>query len=153
MPRQSQKEELTARLQAYLAVAEMHTVDEYPLDCRSVIKKLGVSPTTFYKYNLRELVDAAESRQRERGKLTGKGSRFDPLKERVQKLKEEVKQAEERNKHLVARIALVEANAARLGIDPEELYRPVMKPIRTVSHAGQHGSKKANQTIYGFRRR
>jgi hypothetical protein len=63
-----------------------------------------------------------------------------------------VKLAEERNKHLVARLALVEANAARLGIDPEELYRPVMRPMRNVSHAGKTGAKGMQQGMYERKR-
>jgi hypothetical protein len=45
----------------------------------------------------------------------------------------------ERNKALVARIAIMEANAARLGFDPEEMYKPILKPVRTVSRAGTTG--------------
>jgi hypothetical protein len=144
MPRQSKQEELTRALHAYLSIAEMHTPEEYPLGCRGVAKALSVSPTTLYKYRLQEPIRAAEQRQRERGNLVGKNPRLKSSREHIQKLQEEVKQAEARNKHLVARIALVEANAARLGIDPEELYRPVMKPARTVSHAGQHGTKRTS---------
>ncbi len=82
--------------------------------------------------------------------VAGKNPRLTSSRERIQRLQEEVKQAEVRNKHLVARIALVEANAVRLGIDPEELYRPMMKPVRAVSHAGKPGAKR---TTYASKRR
>ena len=42
----------------------------------------------------------------------------------------------ERYRKLVGLIATREANAGRLGFDPEEMYKPLMKPIRSVSHAG-----------------
>ncbi len=145
MPRQSKQEELTAALRVYLSAAEAHSPEEYPLDCRSVARALGVSPTTLYKYQLQEDISAAEQRQRERDEQTSKTPRCTISKERLQRLEETAKQAEERNKHLVARLALVEANAARLGIDPEELYRPVMKPIRTVSHAGKSGASASKR--------
>jgi predicted RNase H-like nuclease (RuvC/YqgF family) len=145
MPRRSKQEELTTALHAYLATAEKQTPEEYPLDRRSVAKALGVSPTTLYKYQLQEYISAAEQHQREMPSQTSKNPRYNASKERLQKLEETVKQAEERNKHLVARLALVEANAARLGIDPEELYRPVMRPVRTVSHAGKRGASASKR--------
>ena len=48
----------------------------------------------------------------------------------------ELEKERERNKALVARIAIMEANAARLGFDPEEMYKPILKPVRTTSRAG-----------------
>lgn len=149
MPRQSQQEELTTALHTYLAIAEKHPPEEYPLDGRSVAKALGVSPTTLYKYQLQEHIRAAANRQRENVKLSSRKPSLNSPKERLQRLGGELKLAEERNKHLVARLALVEANAARLGIDPEELYRPVLKPVRTVSHAGKPGGKR---TFYASKR-
>jgi hypothetical protein len=142
MPRQSQQEELTTALRTYLSIAEQHSPEEYPLDGRSVAKALGVSPTTMYKYQLQEHIRAAANRQRENAKLASRKPSLNSPKERLQKLGGELKLAEERNKHLVARLALVEANAARLGIDPEELYRPILKPVRTVSYAGKQGVKR-----------
>ena len=149
MPRQNQQEELTTALHTYLALAEKHLPKEYPLDCRSVAKALDVSPTTLYKYRLQEQIGAAAHRQRENAKRVLRKLSLSSPKEHFQKLGGELKLAEERNKHLVARLALVEANAARLGIDPEELYRPVLKPVRTVSYAGRPGAKR---TTYASKR-
>ena len=148
MPRQSQQEELTTALHLYLATAEKHTPEEYPLDVRSVAKALRVSPTTVYKYRFQEPIREAAQRQQENAKQVSKKPAFHSPKERIHKLGEELKQAEERNKHLIARLALIEANAARLGIDPEELYRPVMKPVRTHSHAGKSGTRQTKHTGY-----
>lgn len=148
MPRQSQQEELTMALHIYLAEASEHPPEEYPLDGRSVAKALGVSPTTLYKYRLQEQIRATANRQRENTKIAEKKPSFNSPKERIEKLGGELKLAEERNKHLVARLTLVEANAARLGIDPEELYRPVLKPVRTVSYAGKPRTKRTQQATY-----
>lgn len=145
MPRQNQQEELTTALHTYLAIAEKRSPEEYPLDGRSVAKALGVSPTTLYKYRLQEQIRSAVHRQRENAKLASRKPAPYSSKERIQKLGGELKQAEERNKHLIARLALVEANAARLGIDPEELYRPVLKPVRTVSYAGKSRTWRTKQ--------
>ncbi|GHO77211.1 hypothetical protein KSD_49820 [Ktedonobacter sp. SOSP1-85] len=145
MPRKSQQEELTKALRAYLATAEKQQPEDYPLDGRSVAKVLGVSPTTLYKYQLQELIREAANHQRQNAKQVSKKlSPHSPM-ERISKLDEELKLAEERNKHLVTQLALVEANAARLGIDPEELYRPVMKPVRTHSYAGTPGLRRTKR--------
>ena len=149
MPRQSQQEKITTALHAYLATAEKHTPEEYPLDVRSVAKALEVSPTTVYKYQLQEYICIAAQRQQENAKQVSKKLPSHSPKERLQRLGEELKLAESHNKHLVARLALVEANAARLGIDPEELYRPVLKPVRMVSHAGKPTGKR---TFYSAKR-
>ena len=148
MPRHNQQEELTAALRAYLAEALKHSPEDYPLDGRSVAKVLGVSPTTLYKYRFQETIREAAKLQQESAKQVSKKPPLSSPKERLQKLGEELKLAEERNKHLVAQLALVEANAARLGIDPEELYRPVLKPVRTVSHAGRSGKQRTKPAIF-----
>ena len=107
-----------------------------------------MSPTTLYKYQFQEHIRAATHRQRENAKQTSKKPSLNSPKKRIQKLAEELKLAEERNKHLVARITLVEANAARLGIDPEELYQPILKPVRTISYAGKPGVKRTQHGTY-----
>lgn len=57
-------------------------------------------------------------------------------RERVESLQEQLKEAEARVGHLIGLVGLIEANAARLGIDPEDLYRPTPKPDRRSSRAG-----------------
>ncbi len=54
----------------------------------------------------------------------------------IQQLRVELAKSETRNKALIAQLRLIEANAKRLGIDPEELYRQMDKPPRIVSYAG-----------------
>jgi len=41
----------------------------------------------------------------------------------------------------------MEANAARLGFDPEEMHKPILKPVRTISRAG---SKKPRRSRSRF---
>jgi hypothetical protein len=55
---------------------------------------------------------------------------------------EEIEKERERSNGLVGRIAIMEANAARLGFDPEEMHKPILKPIRTMSRAGAGGPRK-----------
>jgi hypothetical protein len=50
----------------------------------------------------------------------------------------------------VARIAVLEANAARLGFDPENMHKAILKPVRTLSRGGPGGAggfRKQSSTI------
>ena len=140
MPRTSVREDLSRRVREHLAVAEAHPAEECPLDVRSVAAALGVSPTTLYKYGFNREINAAEQRQRGNGHVSGREIERRSFHDQVHGLSEELEKERERNKALVARIAVMEANAARLGFDPEEMYKPILKPVRTVSRAGTTGS-------------
>jgi hypothetical protein len=120
-----------------------------PLDVRSVAASLKVSPTTLYKYGLNAEINAAERRQHENALLSGAAIEQRYFQDQIVQLKAELEKEQTRSKGLVGRIGIMEANAARLGFDPEEMYRPILKPVRTVSRAG------ANKGPFGkgFRRR
>ena len=139
MPRSSVREHLLRRLREHLAVAETHSAEECSLDVRGVAAALGVSPTTLYKYGFNREINAAEHRQREGAHLSGGEIERRSFHDQVHGLSQELEKEHERNKALVARIAIMEANAARLGFDPEEMYKPMLKPVRTVSRAGTIG--------------
>ena len=136
MPRLSIHEELKRRLHDHFAIAETHPPEEYPLDVRSVASALRVSPTTLYKYGLNREINAAEQRQREETGRAGAVTEQQIYKDRIRDLTQELENERQRSKKLVARIAVMEANAARLGLDPEEMHRPLLKPLRSVSRAG-----------------
>ena len=136
MPRVSVRDRLHQRVRDHLAIAETHTPDETALDVRSVAAALRVSPTTLYKYGFNNDVNAAEQRQRENALLSGAAIEQRFFEGQLDQLKTELEKERERNRQLVGRIAIIEANAGRLGIDPEELNRAVLKPVRTMSRAG-----------------
>ena len=140
MPRKSKEEEIKSTVLEYLAVAETHVPEEHPLDVRAVAQVLKVSPTTLYKYQLDQEIHAAEQRQREHAKISGKTVDKHDSTAVIRDLKIALEQEREQKKNLVAQIAIMEANAARLGFDPEEMYRPLLKPVRTVSRAGKNNS-------------
>ena len=150
MPRSSVRQQLQQRLREYLAVAQEHTPDQYPLDVRSVSAALRVSPTTLYKYAFNQEINAAEQRQRESGHVGAKKIEQQGLQNQIRALMDELEKERERSKGLAGLIAIMEANAGRLGFDPEEMYRPILKPIRTISHAGQGGAaafRRGSRTI------
>jgi hypothetical protein len=136
VPRLSVRDQLHRRLRDYLAIAEAHTPDETALDVRSVAAALHVSPTTLYKYGFNNDVNAAGQRQRENALLSSAAIEQRFFEDQLVQLRTELDKERERNRQLVGRIALIEANAGRLGIDPEELYRAVLKPVRSMSRAG-----------------
>src|SRR5437016_1127726 len=134
MSRSSLREELKRRLREHLAVAKTHPPEESPLDVRSVAA-LPVSPTTIYKYGLNREINAVGQRQQENMWLSGAAIEQQFYTDRIRDLTAELQQERQRSKNLIARIAIMEANAARLGFDPEEMYKPILKPLRGVSRA------------------
>jgi hypothetical protein len=66
----------------------------------------------------------AEKRSRNAENSDG-GQKKASVANTLQALRQEVLTMRERNLNLVARLALIEGNAERLGIDPEELYKPL----------------------------
>jgi hypothetical protein len=51
------------------------------------------------------------------------------------------------NKGLAGHIAVMEGNSARLGFDPEEMHKAILKPERTVSRAGAGGTQGFSQAV------
>lgn len=137
MGRKNKQKQVTDAVQDYLENAENQTPDEAIINVKSVAAVLGVSRTSLYKYELDSAIKAAAKRQRERMGLDEPAVKRRRASDIALKLRADLHLAEERNKGLVAQICLIEANAARLGIDPEELYQPLAKPVRSVSHAGR----------------
>ncbi len=132
MGRKSQKAELTAAVKEYLEAVRRSQPDACQLDVKSVAAALGISRTSIYKYGLDKPIREAQQQQVAAG--SGKPRRMSHM---LADLRQELRQTEIRNKALLTRLNLVEANAARLGIDPEELYRPLVKPVRVLSRAGR----------------
>lgn len=137
MGRKDKQEQVTGAVQDYLEKVENLTPDEVVINVKSVAAVLGVSRTSLYKYGLDSAIKAAAKRQRERMGLDEQAAKRRRASDIALKLRADLRLAEERNKGLVAQICLIEANAARLGIDPEALYQPLAKPVRSVSHAGR----------------
>jgi len=131
--RKSKRQSVTDAARAYLALAEMCSPDEYPLDVGSVAAAVGCVRASLYNYGLQSEILAAAQRQRERHATVPDTS----LKGLLRQLRVELVATEARNQALLERLNLVEANAARLGIALEDLYQPLLKPPRHVSQAGR----------------
>lgn len=131
MGRKSQEATLTSSVKAYLEAARRNPA-AYRLDVKSVAAALGVSRSSLYKYGLDSMIHEAQQRQVEAGEK--QSYRMSDL---LSELRGQLKLAEERNKALLTQLNTVEGNAARLGIDPEELYRALPKPMRAVAQVGR----------------
>jgi hypothetical protein len=86
---------------------------------------LGFSPTTLYKYGFNRGGKAAM--------FPAVRLRGDPSRIRFTGYRRSWRRSVSAIKALVARIAIMEANAARLAFEPEEMFKPILKPVRTVS--------------------
>jgi hypothetical protein len=145
MGRKCKKGEVTNAVRAFLATAVTQPPDEYAIDVKSVAAAIGVSRTSLYKYDLAVEIKAAAGCQQEQLDLSGAARQQRRLSNVVRQLRQELELAEARNKALLGQINIMEANAARLGVDPEELYRPLAKPVRSVSQAGRGRNRRSRR--------
>lgn len=130
MGRRSQEEALTSSVEDYLEAVRRNPA-AYRLDVKSVAATLGVSRTSLYKYGLDRLIHKTRQQLVEDGQ-----ERSYRMSDSLAELRRQLNLAEERNKVLLAQLNVMEGNAARLGVDPEELYRTLPKPMRAVAHVG-----------------
>jgi len=85
---------------------------------------------------------SARKRQITNNREARRTSKRQQDKDAMRCTRQELEKQVQVNKGLVKRLALVEYNAARLGIDPEELYKPMPKPIRSTSRAGSRRDRR-----------
>jgi hypothetical protein len=133
--RKSQEAALIRSVESYLEAA-CHNPAAYRLDVKSVAAALGVSRTSLYKYGLDRLIHDTRQQLVEDGE-----ERSYRMSDLLAERRRELKLAEERNKALLAQLNVIEGNAARLGVDPEELYRSLPKPMRAVAHVGRSSDR------------
>lgn len=143
MPRSSKEDEVRKKVLAYLKNAEAGDPSDFPIDVRNISRRVRCSPTTIYKYGLENEISAARKRQANNNPEARRASKRQKDKNAIRAVRSELEKHTQINKGLVARLALVEYNAARLGIDAEELYKPMPKPIRSTSRAGKRRNRRA----------
>ena len=138
MARPSERDLIKPKVREYCNRAIKTTAEEMPLSFLGMSRRLNVNRATLKKY-FSSLIKSAQHQQ-QGNSATGERKRR-PLEcaEKLRNRDQEISALTERNKALLALNALVELNAARLGINPEDLYVPVPKPDRRVSRAGRAG--------------
>ena len=138
MARPSERDLIEPKVREYCNRAVKTTAEEMPLSYLGMSQRLSVNRATLKKY-FSSLIKKAQHKQQGNSKTGERKRRPLECAEKLRNRDQEISALTERNKALLALNALVELNAARLGINPEELYAPVPKPDRRVSRAGRAG--------------
>jgi len=138
VPRPRLEERVRAAVREYLTSAETLSSEEAPLNTSAVAQRLRFNRKTLKKYRLdAEIAEAAE-RQARHGKLSPKEMERRSHTDMLRARDLEIEAMRRRCEALVARICLAEGNAQRLGIDPTELWKPLLVPDRSLPHTGGH---------------
>jgi hypothetical protein len=141
VPRPPIEDGVRLAVRDYLAAAVTRSVEEAPLNVLAVAKQTGFDRKTLKKYGLDVDIRAAVQAQAKAGKPspreTERRSQADALRDRDQ----DIAILRTRCEGLVAQICLAEGNAQRLGIDPVELWKPLLVPDRSVSRAGSRSRR------------
>jgi hypothetical protein len=137
MPARRKEEGVLRTVRAYLDEAVERSPEEMPINKSVLARVAKTTRVTLNKWVSDEMVRAAQARQRENGRLSPAQKEKRALEDMLAERDRTIATVQEQNRHLLARSNLVEGNARRLGIDPEELLRPLPKPARDLNNAGQ----------------
>jgi hypothetical protein len=132
MARPSIESQVKEKVSQYIEKAMAMSPNAMPLSTLAVSVAVGHDRRVLKKYG-QDLVIAAAEKKRAKSLRTGADEKRRSMEERLEAIQLENKQLEGQSNALLARLALIEGNAKRLGIDPEELYRPLVPPDRRVS--------------------
>lgn len=132
MARPSIEGQVKEKVSQYIDWAMVSSPNAMPLSTLAVSAAIGHGRRVLKKYG-QDLVIARAGRKMARSLRTGADEKRRSAEERIEAIHLKNKQLEGRSNALLARLALIEGNAKRLGIDPEELYKPLVPPDRRVS--------------------
>lgn len=138
MGRPPARDSIEPQVRDYCERASTASPEEMPLSFLGMSRRLKINRATLKKY-FSDLILESQRKQKAHPNSTARQRRRREFADIVSGKDKTITEMEHRNKALLARLALVEINAARLGINPEELYAPVPKPDRRVSRAGRGG--------------
>lgn len=131
-----------AKVQAYIQEAISASPEIKPLSTLAVATAIGHDRRVLKKYGLDEIIVKAAKAQKKNKKAGTDGKRR-TLEERIDALESDRDRLNRQANALLAQLVLTEGNAKRLGLDPEELYRPLLPPDRTVAKI--YGLRKAGR--------
>lgn len=132
MARPSIERQVKEKVSLYIEKAMASSPKEMPLSTLAVSVAIDHDRRVLKKYG-QDLVIAAAEKKRAKTLRTGANDRRRSMDERLDAIQLTNKKLEGQSNALLARLALIEGNAKRLGIDPEELYKPLVPPDRRVS--------------------
>jgi hypothetical protein len=132
MARPSIRAVVIDKVSQYVKQAEAAPSNRFPLSVLAVATAIGHDRRVLKKYGLDVIIAKAAKRQAKRARSASSEQRND-VEGRISAIRNERDKLADQVSSLLARAALIEGNAKRLGIDPEELYKPLMLPDRRVS--------------------
>lgn len=132
MARPSIEVQVKEKVSQYIEKAMVASPSDMPLSTLAVSVAVGHDRRVLKKYG-QDLVISAADKKRARALRTGADEKRRSIEERLEASQVENRRVEAQSNAFLARLALIEGNAKRLGIDPEELYKPLVPPDRRVS--------------------
>lgn len=133
----SKEEETRAKVRAYLRRAVTKPPEEYPITYMELQRQTGIDRRTVKKHMQDEIEQAQREQELNATGTTPAEKEKIAFRQKIEARDERIEELEEKNKKLLKKLLLVESNAQRLGIDPDQLYKSVRRPDQSVSNAGR----------------
>lgn len=139
MGRPSERDATLKEVAGYLRKAEVASPKDMPITFAAIARATGIDRRTVKRHAAKVIEKAKKVQAREQMPPARQEEEayLDSLREKD----EEIAAWKAKYQAMLARSVIIEVNAQRLGIDPDELYREVPRPDRSVSRAGRGGSR------------
>lgn len=141
MARPSIESTVIEKVAKYIDESMILPYGKMPLSTLAVATAIGHDRRVLKKYGLDVVISTADKKA-SRGARSGKDAKRRSLEERIDAEKHENEKLTTQVNSLLAQLALVEGNAKRLGVDPEELYKPITPPDRRVPSIFKNKGKR-----------
>lgn len=132
---------VTEKVEKYIEEAEALPIGKMALSTLAVANAIGHDRRVLKKYGL-DLVIADAAKRRSNAAKNGKDEKRRSLEDRIAAGQLATHKLSAQANALLAQLALIEGNAKRLGIDPEELYKPLTPPDRRVPSIFRNKGKR-----------
>ena len=140
MGRPPERAETVRKVKEYLRKAEVSHPSDMPINFSAIARATGIDRRTVMKHAAKEVEASRKTQLRE--KLSPRRREEQAYLDTLREKDEEIAVWRGRYEKMLERAFLLEANAKRLGIDPDALYQAIKPPDRTVSRAGRRGRDK-----------
>jgi len=133
----SKEEETRNKVRGYLRRAVTEPPEEYPITYMELQRQTGIDRRTVKKHMQDEVEQAKREQELNATGATPAEKEKIAFQEKLEAREQRIEELEEENERLLRKLLLVEANAQRLGIDPDELYKSIRRTDQSVSRAGR----------------
>lgn len=140
----AKKEKTEERVRAYLKRAIEQPAEKAPINYSEISRRTEIDRRTVKKWMRSEIEQAQREQTRNSGELSPRERDAQLFRDKLRSRDQQIGKMETVIGNLRERLLLVEANAQRLGINPDELYSPIRRPDRSVSRAGRGTGRGRN---------